>query len=92
MTIPTRHVGRVWLSGIPSGPKPDYSSRQKYYYAVEHDRVCRFMWPSDRDLWVAQGAGTRQILRATHVTVVAAKEAVARGEYEWPTPEWKQPA
>lgn len=92
MTIPTRYVGRVWLSGIPSEPKPAAVDTQKYYYAVEAGRVYRFAYPSDRDLWVAQGQGSRQGLRATHQTVRAAKDAASRGEYEWPTPTWKQPA
>lgn len=68
------------------------ASQQKYYYAVEAGRVYRFAWPSDRDLWVAQGQGSRQALRATHQTVRAAKDAAARGEYQWPTPEWAKPA
>lgn len=88
MTIPTRHVGRIWQQCPTADLRPDTWSRQKYYYAVEGDRVFRFVWPSDRDLWVAQSQGTRQILRATHATVVAAKEAVECGEYQWPTPEW----
>lgn len=65
-------------------------SHQKYYYAVEQGRVYRFAWPSDRDLWVAQGQGSRQALRATHAAVVVAKAAANRGEYVWPAPEWKK--
>lgn len=70
----------------------DRTGRVKHYYAraLDSDQVYRFEYPSDQALWVAQGAGTRESLRGKHTQVVAAKVAAARGEYEWPTPEWKQ--
>lgn len=63
-------------------------TQQKYYYAVEAGRVYRFAWPSDRDLFVAQDAGRRAIVRASDLRVVDAKDAAELGAYQWPAPEW----
>lgn len=69
---------------------------QHYYYAVasvlgETPVVYRFEYPSDRALWIGQGGpGARRLVLWNDPRVMAAKAAAERGEYEWPTPEWKR--